>query len=46
MSTDTPNLGRGSDSTPGARGMFVGGGGSIDYVNIASTGNSRFWKSN
>ena len=43
MSTDTPNLGRGSDSTPGTRGMFVGGHPStdtIDYVNIASTGNA------
>ena len=43
MSTDTPNLGQGSDSTPGARGMFVGGHPStdiIDYVNIASTGNA------
>ena len=25
MSTDTPNLGRGVDSTPGARGLFAGG---------------------
>jgi len=43
MSTDTPNLGRGVDSTPGTRGMFVGGHPStdiIDYVNIASTGNA------
>ena len=43
MSTDTPNLGRGVDSTPGTRGMFVGGfpgTDTIDYVNIASTGNA------
>ena len=43
VSTDTPNLGRGVDSTPGTRGMFVGGFPStdtIDYVNIASTGNA------
>ena len=43
ISTDTPNLGRGVDSTPGTRGMFVGGFPStdtIDYVNIASTGNA------
>ena len=25
ISTDTPNLGRSVDSTPGTRGMFVGG---------------------
>ena len=44
MSTDTPNLGRSVDSTPGARGMFVGGFpgvDTIDYVNIASTGNAE-----
>ena len=50
MSTDTPNLGQDSDSTPGARGLFAGGYASaaaspkttsnIDYVNIASTGNA------
>ena len=40
MSTDTPNLARSSDSTPGARGIFFGGGQIqiteilIDYVNI------------
>ena len=39
MSTDTPNLGRSSDSTPGARGVFGGGYGpsqvdNIDYINI------------
>ena len=47
MSTDTPNLGQGTDSTPGARGLFGGGGDPpngedvIDYVNIASTGNAN-----
>ena len=50
MSTDTPNLGRGGDSTPGARGLIIAGGqnyqapssdihGEIQYFNIASTGN-------
>ena len=47
MSTDTPNLGRSVDTTPGARGVFAGGfqpGGhqnDIDYINIASTGNTQ-----
>ena len=49
MSTDTPNLGRSVDSTPGVRGVFMGGHNEpdpsqvwdiIDYVNIASTGNA------
>ena len=46
MSTDTPNLGTSSDSTPGPRGIFGGGGDPpngedvIDYVNISSTGNA------
>ena len=48
MSTDTPNLGRSVDSTPGARGVWAGGlnpsGGGyqnvIDYGNIASAGNA------
>ena len=49
MSTDTPNLGQSSDSTPGVRGTFMGGHNEpdpsstydiIDYVNIASTGNA------
>jgi hypothetical protein len=46
MSTDTPNLGRDVDSTPGARGAWAGGNtnpvvhGDIEYINIASTGNS------
>jgi hypothetical protein len=45
MSTDTPNLGRSVDSTPGARGLFGGGrdpglNDTIDYINIASTGNA------
>ena len=49
MSTDTPNLGRSVDSTPGAR-MIVAGGNhyegssvvsaEIQYLNIASTGNT------
>ena len=51
MSTDTPNLGRSVDTTPGARGLFTGGYASgasspkvtnkINYVNIASTGNAQ-----
>ena len=50
MSTDTPNLGRGVDSTPGARGVFMGGYtntptpssfDTIDYINIASTGDAQ-----
>jgi hypothetical protein len=51
MSTDTPNLGRSVDPTPGARGLFAGGYASgasspkatdkINYVNIASTGNAQ-----
>lgn len=51
MSTDTPNLGRGYDATPGVRGLFTGGYASgasspkvtnkINYVNIASTGNAQ-----
>ena len=46
MSTDTPNLGTSADSTPGARGVWAGGQevpvvhGDIEYINIASTGNS------
>ena len=46
MSTDTPNLGRSVDSTPGARGLWGGGNPTptdretIEYVNIASTGNA------
>ena len=45
MSTDTPNLGRNVDSTPGARGIFGGGESpsivdTIDYINIASTGDA------
>jgi hypothetical protein len=45
MSTDTPNLGRSVDPTPGARGIFMGGfnpsaSDRIDYINIASTGNA------
>ena len=46
MSTDTPNLGRGVDSTPGTRGFNSGGGypsgnNVIDYFNIASTGDAQ-----
>jgi len=46
----TPNLGRGADTGPGARGVFAGGdaspGGSvasdtIDYINISSTGTAQ-----
>jgi len=46
MVTDTPNLGQGTDSTPGARGLIGGGYDSpnfrdiIDYINISSTGNA------
>ena len=45
MSTDTPNLGVGADSTPGARGLLVveqilQALNTIDYINIASTGNA------
>ena len=42
MSTDTPNLGRGVDSTPGARAVIGGGNdiNNIDYINISSTGNA------
>ena len=50
MSTDTPNLGRSVDSTPGARGLFIGGLNNapspntlrteIDYINLASTGDA------
>ena len=43
MSTDTPNLGRSVDSTPGARGIFAGGfpyNDVIDYINVSSTGNA------
>ena len=45
MSTDTPNLGRSVDSTPGARLVFAGGINPsltdiIEYVNIASPGNA------
>ena len=49
MSTDTPNLGRGVDSTPGPRGLSGGGQGpsptadinEIEYLNISSTGSSQ-----
>ena len=49
MSTDTPNLGRGVDPSPGPRGVFMGGQNEpspnqvfdiIDYINISSTGNA------
>ena len=49
MSTDTPNLGRSADSTPGPRGVFMGGQNEpspnqvfdiIDYINISSTGDA------
>ena len=48
--TATPDLARGIDSTPGARGIFIGGLNNspspnllrteIDYINIASTGDA------
>ena len=46
MSTDTPNLGTGADSTPGARGVFGGGyapgvTNTMEYINISSTGNAQ-----
>ena len=43
----TPNLGRGVDTQPGPRGLFAGGyqpgayQNDIDYINIASTGNTQ-----
>ena len=43
----TPNLGRGVDTQPGTRGLFAGGyqpgayQNDIDYINIASTGNTQ-----
>jgi hypothetical protein len=45
MSTDTPNLGKAGDSTPGARGLFGSGAtptrvNNIDYITITSTGNA------
>ena len=51
MSTDTPNLGQGTDPTPGARGLFAGAASGdnpghdptrneIQYINISSVGNS------
>ena len=46
MSTDTPNLGRDVDSTPGARGVFGRQYtpsilGKIEYLNISTTGSSQ-----
>ena len=46
MSTDTPNLGRSVDTTPGARGVYIEGQApspglelsGIEYINIATTG--------
>ena len=45
MSTDTPNLGKSSDSTPGARGVIGGGNNpsnlaDIEFFNFSSTGNA------
>ena len=45
MSTDTPNLGRTVDSTPGVRVVFgtgttPGNGNTFDYINMSSTGNA------
>ena len=44
----TPNLGRGVDTEPGARGVIAGNNtpsyvGDIDYINISSTGDSVFF---
>ena len=40
----TPNLGQGSDTQPGARGVYAGGQSAntntIDYINISSTGDA------
>ena len=41
----TPNLGQGSDTQPGARGVFQGGispseTDTVDYINISTTGNA------
>ena len=47
MSTDTPNLGRSVDSTPGPRGILAGGyavptnTAKTSYINISSTGDSQ-----
>jgi len=50
MVTDTPNLGRGADTGPGARGVFAGGlnpglspshQNVIQYITISSTGNAQ-----
>ena len=41
MSTDTPNLGRSVDSTPGVRGVYnIGSANTLEYINLESTGNS------
>ena len=43
MSTDTPNLGRSVDTTPGARGLIGSGSPAttaIDMINISSTGSA------
>ncbi len=46
--TDTPNLASAGDRSVGARGIFLGGNDgnpaavdTIDYINIASTGNAN-----
>jgi len=49
LQLSTPNLGRGVDTQPGVRGVFAGGyspspvghSDTIQYVNIASTGNAQ-----
>jgi len=53
MSTDTPNLGRGVESTPGPRGIIAGGRISapnftdlIEYINIASLGDAVDFNAN
>ena len=46
LQLSTPNLGQGSDTQPGARGIFAGGylnpgtSDTIDYINISSTGDA------
>jgi hypothetical protein len=46
MSTDTPNLGRGADTTAGARGVYMGGWtgsitDAIDFFNLSSPGDAQ-----
>ena len=46
MASDTPNLGRGADTTAGTRGVYMGGTtgtltDAIDYFNLSSPGNGQ-----